>query len=303
MALAAGAAVAGEVWHVPGDFGTIAAALGDPLVLDGDTIMVGPGEHEGAYVRKGVEIKGEDGAVITSGPLHGSGLVMGFRFLAESDGATISHLTFAPTVGLAIMNGAAVNDITVTHCTFQDSVQAVSNWCGHGWEITHNTISDLRADGGGGIGILLGDYTGEENVYDNLVAHNKITGTLHVAPDDGGGYGGSGIVVYADFRWGGLGAKSIAYNRILKNKVDLVSERPSIVDVWAFELTDTRDDPYCDAVIFDNTVGFNDWSNMDPGRQIALTPLELGDANAISRNLGDNRGHGLHPGLLFGPND
>ena len=34
---------------------------------------------------------------------------------------------------------------------------------------------------------------------------------------------------------------------------------------------------------------------------LPTTPLSLGDCNAISRNLGENRGHGLHPSMLFNP--
>ena len=76
--------------------------------------------------------------------------------------------------------------------------------------------------------------------------------------------------------------------------------KPEVVDVAAFELTDTRDDPNADSfpVIHDNAIGFNDFRGME--LQIYLTPEELGDCNDISRNLGDNRGHGLHPSL-FGP--
>jgi hypothetical protein len=57
------------------------------------------------------------GATIIGDPVHGSGLIQGFRLLAGSDGAAISHLRFE--VDLAIMNAAAVNDVTVTQCTFQ----------------------------------------------------------------------------------------------------------------------------------------------------------------------------------------
>jgi hypothetical protein len=51
-------------------------------------------------------------------------------------------------------------------------------------------------------------------------------------------------------------------------------------------------------VIFDNAIGFNDFRGME--LQIYLTPEDLGNYNDISRNLGDNRGHGLHPSV-FGP--
>jgi hypothetical protein len=287
----------GNVWHVPGDFATIQEAIDAPGVVDGDTIRVGPGNFAGALVDKSVTIKGEGRAVVDTGPMHPAGLSQGFRLMAGSDGATISHLTFE--VDLAIMNGAAVDDVTVTHCRFNDTIQAVSNWRGSGWTISHNTITDLRTRNGGGIGILVADFTGG-TVSDNVVSHNKISGTLHVWEGDGGGYNGSGIVLYADFRWGRSGATAIAYNRVLKNNVSLVSNNPDVVDVAAFELTDSRGDP--DAipfpVIFDNAIGFNDFRGT--ALQIALTPEELAYYNDISRNLGDNRGHGLHPSL-FGP--
>ena len=207
-------------WNVPGDFATIQEAIDSPSVIAGDTILVGPGNHAGALVTKEVEIKGEGGAVINSGPMHPAGLSQGFRLLAGSDGATISHLDF--TVDLAIMNGEDVHDVTVDHCTFTNTIQAVSNWRGNGWQISHNVINDLRTLNGGGIGILIADYTGG-TVSDNVVSHNKITGTLHVDPYDCGGYDGSGIVIYADFRSGRVGAEKITKNRVVKNKVSLVS--------------------------------------------------------------------------------
>ncbi len=291
LILTAGASAA--QWNVPGDFETIALAIAG--ATNGDTILVGPGEFAGAEVTKPVEIKGIGGAIIDEGPLHPAGLSQGFRLLGGSDGCTISHLTF--TTDLSIMNGDGVDDVTVTQCTFLNSIQAVSNWRGSGWEISHNVIIDLRTRNGGGIGILVADYSGG-TVQNNVVSHNQIYGTLHVDPDDGGGYNGSGIVLYADFRWGRAGATAITDNRVVKNKVGLVSDTPTVVDVCAFELTDTRDDIDADPypVVFDNAIGFNDWRGTT--LQIVLTPLDLENHNDISRNLGDNRGHGLHPSVF-----
>jgi hypothetical protein len=283
------------VWTVPGDFATIQGAIDDPAVENGHVIRVGPGEHDGALVDKSVVIKGEGGTIINDGPLHPAGLTYGFRLEVGSDGAVFSHLTF--TTDLSIMNGEAANDVEIIHCTFLDAIQAVSNWRGSGWEISHNIIQDLRTRNGGGIGILVADYTGGE-VKDNVVSHNKISGTLHVDPADGGGYNGSGIVLYADFRWGRLGAEEISNNRVVQNKVGMLSDTPEVVDVAAFELTDTREDENLDPVIFDNAIGFNDFRGTE--LQIDITPENLVDVNTISRNLGDNRGHGLHPSL-FGP--
>jgi hypothetical protein len=289
----------GNTWYVPGDFDTIQAAINSDQVTDGDTIVVGPGDHAGALVTKAVEIIGEDGAVINGGPLHGSGLAQGFRLLAGSDGAVISHLRFE--VDLAIMNGAAVDDATVTHCTFVNTVQAISNWRGSGWTITHNTITDLRTRSGGGIGILVGDFMATaEGIRRNVISHNDISGVLHVASNDCGDYAGSGIVLYADFRWGGAGAVAIANNRVVHNRVSLVSDNSALVDVVAIELTDTRDNAELPPVVLENAIGFNDLRGTV--LQIALTPESLDEENDISRNLGDNRGHGLHPSV-FGSGD
>ncbi|MBN1450931.1 MAG: right-handed parallel beta-helix repeat-containing protein [Anaerolineales bacterium] len=288
-------AKAGNVWHVPGDFATIQEAIDSPNVLAGDTIFVGPGNHAGALVNKAVKIKGQGGAIIDSGPMHPAGLSMGLRLLAGSDGAEISHLQFQ--VDLAIMNGDGVDNVTVSHNTFINSIQAISNWRGSGWTISHNDITDLRTRNGGGIGILIGDYSGG-TVSGNVISQNKINGTLHVYSGDGGGYQGSGIVLFADFRWGGAGAAEIKNNYVTKNKISLVSDTPLVVDIVAFELTDSRDNisaiPF--PVIFDNAIGFNDFRGT--ALQITLTPDELADYNNISRNLGDNRGHGLHPSIF-----
>lgn len=285
------------MWHVPGDFATIQDAIDSTDVVNGDTIMVAPGSHDGAYIDKAVRIIGTGGAVIDDGPMHPAGLSMGFPLLTGSDGAEISHLQFE--VDLAIYNVEAVDDVVVEHCTFLDTIQAISDWGGSGWVIRHNDIIDLRTCNGGGIGILVADRTGG-NVTDNLVSHNKISGTLRVCENEKGGYNGSGIVLYADFRWGRLGADEIRDNRVVQNKVSMVSNNASLVDIVAFEMTDSRNDtaalPY--PVIFDNAIGFNDFRGT--ALQIDLTPDDLENRNDISRNFGDNRGHGLHPSV-FGP--
>lgn len=288
-------AKSGNSWHVPGDFATIQNAVDSPAVLAGDTIVVGPGNHAGALLTKSLEIKGSGKAVINSGPLHPAGLVQGFRLFTGSDGAVISNLQFE--VDLAIINADPVHDVTVSHNTFINAIQAVSAWRGSGWTINHNDILDLRTRCGGGIGILLGDYNAG-TVTGNVVSHNKIGGTLHVSAGDCGGYQGTGIVIYADFRFGRIGTTAITENYVTHNNVSLSSDNPSLVDVVAFELTDTRDNPSAVPypVIFDNAIGFNDFQGTF--WQIAITPADLENYNSLSRNLGSNRGHGLHPSVF-----
>jgi hypothetical protein len=235
--------------------------------------------------------------VIATSPPHPSGLVQGFRLAAGADGTTISHLRFTVDFPIFTATGQRVNSVTVTQNILHNAIQGVTNWLGSGWEITHNRILDLRTRCGGGIGILIGEWRGDV-LTDNLVSHNEITGTLHVNPADCGGYNGTGIVVYADYRFGRSGASHIAYNRIVKNTVSLVSDTPSLVDAVAIELTEANDPDPFQHVIHDNAVGFNDLR--DTAIQLALTPDGLDNpVNDISRNLGENRGHGLHPAAFL----
>lgn len=93
---------------------------------DGDVIRVSPGHRDGALVDKGVIIKGQGRVIIDDGPAHPAGLSQGFRLLTGSDGAVFQNLTFE--TDLSIMNGDGVDDVIVAHCTFRDSIQAISNW-------------------------------------------------------------------------------------------------------------------------------------------------------------------------------
>lgn len=299
-----GARPHGETWRVPGDFPTIQDAIDADVVQDGDRILVGPGTFAGAVVTKGVHIKGKGKAVINTGPKFferdGQTYTYGFLFPPDhsGDGASISHFRF-DNVAFAIFNRGA-DDVTIEHNRIYNPIQGISHYASSGGIIRHNTITDLRTLNGGGIGIILLDRKATpEGVRDNLIAHNKISGTLHVWEKDGGGYDGSGIVLYADFRGTSPGAKAIAGNRVARNNVSLISDNPDVVGVNAFELTDTRDDPTLDPVIFDNVIVFNDFRGT--ASQIVLTPENLDEYNEISRNFGDNRGAGSRPPLPVDP--
>lgn len=292
LLVSAAPAMAAE-WRVPADFPTIQAAIDSASVTAGDRILVGPGTFAGAVVNKPVHIQGIGRAVIATGPLHRGVLVQGLRLAAGADGATISHLQFTVDLPIFTATGDRINNVTVSQNIMRDAIQGVTNWLGSGWEITHNRILDLRTRCGGGIGILIGEWRAGV-VTDNLVSHNEISGTVHVDAADCGGYNGTGIVVYADYRFGRFGAAHMAYNRIVKNTVSLVSDTPSLVDVVAIELTEADDPDSSQHVIHDNAVGFNDLR--DTAAQLTLSPAALDNpVNDISRNLGENRGHGLHP--------
>ncbi len=292
-------------WTVPGDFATIQQAIDDPSVADGDRIFVGPGTFDGATVTKAVDIRARGKAVINDGPLlfagHpvGGDLEIGFLFPADhsGDGAAVTGFMFEDVEFPVFSRGA--DGVTIAHNSMASPVQGISNWMGSGWSIHHNRIDGLRSINGGGIGVLIADRLATPGgVGSNQVSHNRIEGTLAVHPNDGGGYDGTGIVLYADFRGGQAGAEAIHSNRVVQNRIALVSDTPSVVDVNAIELTDTRDDDSLAPVIFDNAIGFNDIRRTTHG--LALTPDNLADHNEISRNLGHDRRAGSHPSA-FGP--
>ena len=166
-------------WNVPGDFATIQDAIDN--ISDGDSILVGAGNHMGATVTKAVEIRGEGGAVISSGPLLWPGhpsrgtLMAGFHFASNGggDGATITHLAFE-TVEFPVMSRGADN-ITVDYCTMTKPVQGITNWHGDGWNVSHNVIIGLQTRNGGGIGVLCGAVMGGTS-NGNVISHNKMTG-------------------------------------------------------------------------------------------------------------------------------
>jgi hypothetical protein len=267
-------------WKVPGDFPTIQAAIDSPLVMDGDVIVVRPGTYYGATVTKAVKIRAKGYVVINDGPnshsflragfllpddYSGSGAsIIGFRFL----GAQQSGYTDDGKLDFPIFSRGA-NHVTVKNNVMVNSLQAVTNWNGSGWKIRRNKIVDLWTLNGGGIGILIGGNNEEGSFEGNVVSNNEITGTLQVCNCDSGGYDGTGIVLYADFRWGRGGAEELTNNRIRKNEISLVSDTPGVVNVNGLEITDTRDTPE-PAVIFGNVVKKNDIEGVS-GDGIAVT--------------------------------
>ncbi|HUT45635.1 MAG TPA: hypothetical protein VMX36_05085 [Sedimentisphaerales bacterium] len=312
FATAVGNTVQAATWNVPGDFATIQDAIDSGDVMEGDTIFVGPGNHYGATVTKAVEIKGEDGAVINSGPAY-AGFMTGFYFRdGAGNGATISNLSFE-TVDLPVYS-RDTDDVTIDHCTMSIPYQGITNWNGSGWDISHNVINGLRTSSGGGIGIFIGtrDYEGA-TANNNLIAHNKVTGQVVVPQDEidrydelppypEAGYSVAGICLMSDRRSGRL-AGPITGNSILKNNVAISSNNPRNHPAEGIALSDLgldQDPPVPDIV--GNKVGFNDVRGVI-GTPIALYPDDsVADNNVISRNLGDdanNRGGGAHPKTLF----
>lgn len=281
---------------VPTDYPTIQAAVN--AASPGDIIGVKKGTYAGAIITKEVTLIAMGKVIIDAGPYsHAPVLRAGFLFPPDfsGNGTHIEGFQFQGTIqdGIVVPDDGKLDfpifsrgadNVTVIHNTMSDSFQGITNWHGSGWTISHNDLVNLWTICGGGIGILVGGFDGTATVSDNVISHNRIRGTLRVSPGDCGGYDGTGIVMFADFRAGPtFGAVAIKDNRVVENKVSLSSDTPGTVDVVAIELTDTRD---VLGVIFDNAVGFNDLQKTV--MQIALTPTTLDTVNDISRNHGDS---------------
>jgi hypothetical protein len=240
-----------------------------------------------------------------------AGIQIGFQFgfsgNVDGSGATISHLKFeGPDMAFPVFNHGGADDVSVIHCTMISPVQGLTNWAGNRWKISQNAITDLRSTNGGAFGIVIADQFGK-TASNNVVSHNKISGTLYVECLIADPYTGAGILLFADWRFNRLGAFNFEENRVVKNKISLVSDAPNLVDASGIKLDDCKPDPDpdvdCDPdatlVIKNNAIGFNDLRGT-VFSQIILDPGELGNSNNIDMNLGNNRGHGLHPSV-FGP--
>ncbi|MEX0825256.1 MAG: hypothetical protein WD184_00625 [Acidimicrobiia bacterium] len=217
----------------------------------GATIRVCAGTYAGATVDKMVNLEAVGHVVIDTGPYsHPGFLVAGFLFPPDysGSGSSIRGFHFQGTQQTGGDDGEldfpifsrGANGVAVSHNTMNDSLQGITNWNGSDWVIDHNTLTDLWTFCGGGIGILAGGFDGGAH-GDNEISHNEVSGTLHVSSGDCGGYDGTGIVLFADFRSGRAGATSLSGNTIHHNTVELVSDTPGVVNVNGFELTDTRD--------------------------------------------------------------
>jgi hypothetical protein len=289
MALAA-------VWEVPGDFATIQAAIDSGSVIDGDKILVGPGAHSGATVSKSVEIKGTDGAIITSGVSYNgiSGLETAFRLVPGADGTEISHLMIQNNVNTGYFFAVFSRDVdlvSIHHLTIMNSVQAISNYNGDEWDISHNKMFGVNAVTGGGIGILIGAFEGFD-ANDNLIAHNTTEGEVGDV-----GFSGPGILLTSLHGASNRPGGEVSGNKVYKNNCTHTGSNGV-----AFEIDDVTLAlaPAGDPMIFDNVIAFNDFRGST--WEIVLYPDESEDYNKFSRNLGSNRGEGadgLTPPEIF----
>jgi hypothetical protein len=291
-------ALGGEVWHVDEDFDTIQDAIDSPLVQDGDIIRVGPGYWAGATVSKAVEIEG-DHAVINDGPIVPPyTLRAGFLFTSEGDGGGTSIRGFRfegvqqpgfeddGYLDMPIFSGSTDN-VTVEHNVMVGSLQAISNWNGSGWTIQHNKIDDLWCTPfDGGIGIVIGG-SNNRSAIQNVVQYNIIETDYCVLPPQFEAPATYGIVLYSVET-----GSEIKGNLILHNHSQVIGT-PGIeingIGFGIFVGSGSLEE------VTGNTIAFNDFRGSS--LEMSFDPVETEDCNTISRNLGQNRGHGEIPAV------
>lgn len=280
-----------RTYWIPGHFDTIQEAVDSAEVADGDRLIIRPGRHAGAVLHKRLIISGRPGAIIDSGPVFIAaypcigdmriGFQLGFNGEQEGSGSVIRNLVFD---NLAFpVYGRDVDGVRVIGNTMYNPIQGVTNRGGSNWKIVHNRIRDLRTANGGGIGIFITDASAREGgITHNSVSDNDITGTLHVSSCDNGGYDAIGVALNADFRNGLSGAEAIAENIISWNRIELVSEMPTVVDVVGIVLEDSRDDEQLPPLVVDNIVWFNDLHHLADA--LLFFPATLEDCNVAVMN-------------------
>lgn len=280
-----------RTFYIPGHFETIQQAVDSADVVDGDRLLIRRGRHAGAVLNKRLVIAGRPGAIIDSGPIFIAdypcigemriGFQLGFNGAGEGSGSTIQNLEFD---NLAFpVYGRDVDDVRVIGNTMRNPIQGVTNRGGSDWRILYNRIRDLRTANGGGIGIFITDASAREGgVIGNHVSYNDLSGTVHVSSCELGGYDASGVVLNADFRNGAMGAEEISENIISWNRIALVSDAPSMIDVVGIVLEDSRNDDCSPPIIVDNIIWYNDLHRLDTAFLFAPTALE--DSNVAVMN-------------------
>jgi hypothetical protein len=273
-----------KIWRVPADFKTIQQAIDHESVVDGDEIIVGPGYFAGARITKSVVFKGMDATYIINGPKPWPNRAFNAGFLFRGDkaengsGSKISNFVFQDIDFpiFASQAGAVIANVSVTHCTMENSIQGITMWHADNWEVRENRIIDLEAVHGGAIGILVGSYSADD-AFDNVIENNVITGTVYVDPDEGGGYNAVGINLVSDHRNRRVGGY-VEGNLVRKNKVNLVSDNPGVIPVVAFELTDPTGPEKATSVV-ENEVTENETGQTET--PVQLVGARLAEVNRV----------------------
>jgi nitrous oxidase accessory protein NosD len=205
LALTAATADA-DVLRVPSDHATIQEAV--DAASDGDSILVGPGDHCGAEITAEVRLIGIGATIVgCEAPVLVGELRVGF--LLPDDRASGTSIRGFRFEGRGVSNdntdplafGVFARDahgVVVAYNRIRGTVQGITNTRGDGWTIRSNRITELTlfecpgyCGGGSGIVIQARDLDGER-AYDNAVLFNRVRGAI---PDGHDAFSMDGIFV------------------------------------------------------------------------------------------------------------
>lgn len=299
-----------EVRLVPSEYPTINEAVNAGPSPTGEEIeiIVAAGEHAGAGVWHPVIIRGEEGAIITSGAPVAPDLAFGLWGEGAS-GTEISNLTIInnnPDSGIVVGVWASgdTHDVYIHDLTILNIAYGIINLNGNGWNISHNKIiTDNNNDMPDSGGIIIGtdtEYGEPENrtVRGNLVAYNETEGgpnNIDGKPDWGILLWNNGLFNMPDMerKWE-ISRNIIYYNKCSHTKgigIGFLSLPPP-PPWWTAPLSPDAEE----ISIMHNVICFNNLQGSAIG--VSIDPVELEDDNIFFGNLGKKGSMGLSkPGI------
>jgi len=255
------------------------------MACPGATILVGPGDYQGAQITKTVNLQGSgDSTRIVSGtPAFWDYVGLFIDAGGEANGTTIRDLAIVNDPDAWFCAGIlarAADDITVDGLTITDTAQGITNGNGDRWVITHNRIHGFAAPFGGdhliGIGVWgdSGRYGVEVGAaYDNFVAFNEVTA------DYDGEY--QELLMGIDIgTWPPETPALVAGNQIVHNTVAVSGNADRAIGVNMFDLSTLE---YGDPIhVIGNTVEDNDLCGS--GKKVMFQPGGIAGLNTVRRN-------------------
>lgn len=257
-------------------FKSLLEAMQSPDVLDGDVLNLTTGTFEGSEITKNVTIvgtlkkNGQIGTTIKGRKGGLSGVNAGFLFPGQGKGSNskIMNVKFQNGLDFPVFSKGADN-VTISGSLMTKPLQGITNINGSGWSITGNTIKNLEALGGGGMGIFVG-ATNTGTADNNTVSQNTIEGKMYVKKKDVGGYMGCAIGIASNvvLPVGATGEieqvdeilatssdnATVTGNKIDNNTISIVSAKPGVVEMYDIGLYELGTDGTLIGAITETTI-------------------------------------------------
>lgn len=277
-----------NTWQVPGDYPNIQSALDSTNTAEGDIILVGPGEFEGAVITKSITLMAQSNTVVNAQATNTTTTGVGFYFPGNGlgSGSTIQGFTFT-NLSLPILSLGA-DDVIIHHNFIHSPEQGITSvggtnlaplgGAGNRWIISHNHIFQPAS-----YGIIIEEVAGNE-LTGNMVTQNTIIGTNNVEVATNASV--TGIAFIGDANLGSaFRNNAFVYNRVTLTNSNAVL--PSIgILLWQRNASTNS---------FTNTVVGNLVANntLNTGQTVQVMPAGLEEGNRILQTF-------VRPGTVSG---